>query len=259
MPTDIHDLRSTILPKSDQLNADQLLAGPLVITVKDVRVGAAADQPVSIFHDTDPARPFKPCLTMRKVLILAWGPDGTQWVGRSMELYCDQSVKWAGEEVGGIRISRLTDIAKGIKVSLAATKGKKALHEIGVLKLSDALHEVLEAIGAAEGKSGLDKAKAKAKELRSTADQELALSAYKKRVEALREQAATKKAPTIDPADDPSAGTTVLSYAALADRINRAPDRDVADLVLADMAHLPADQQDGLRKLADETFPGEGA
>jgi hypothetical protein len=206
MNATVTDLRSTIIPKSDQLNTDQLLGGPLVITVKDVRVGASAEQPVSIFHDTDPARPYKPCLTMRKVLVLAWGPDGTKWIGRSMELYADPTVKFGGEAVGGIRISRLSDIPKDIKVSLTATKGRKTLHEIGRLEISNALQEVLADIAAAEGKAGLDRAKAKAKELSSPADVELAVAAYKKRVEALKEKAAGAQSGTT-PADPPATGT----------------------------------------------------
>ena len=59
-PTDVRDLRSTIIPKSDQLNSEQLLGGPLIITVSDVRVGSGADQPVSVFYATDPQRPLSP-------------------------------------------------------------------------------------------------------------------------------------------------------------------------------------------------------
>ena len=126
---DLSDLRSTIVPKSDQLNAEQLLAGPLNITVTDVRVGAD-DQPISIHYANDGGRPYKPCKTMRKVLIYAWSEDARTWAGKSMTLYNDTAVKFGGMDVGGIRISHLSDIPRDIKVSLTATKGKKALHEI---------------------------------------------------------------------------------------------------------------------------------
>ena len=36
---DITDLRSTIIPKSDQLNAEQLLTGDMTVTVSDVAPG----------------------------------------------------------------------------------------------------------------------------------------------------------------------------------------------------------------------------
>lgn len=191
MPTDVHDLRATIIPRSDQLNSEQLLAGPMIITVSDVRVGGGEEQPVSIFYEADPGRPFKPCKTMRKVLILAWGADGTQWVGKSMELYCDPSVKFGGEVVGGIRISRLSDIPKQINVSLTATKGRKALHEIRPLTASPELRKVLEAITAATNGDSMKKARALAEStLTADADVALALAAYKKKASELKALAA---------------------------------------------------------------------
>ena len=88
----------------------------------------------------DEGRPYKPCKTMRKVLILAWGEDGRRWIGRSMTLFNDPSVKFGGDQVGGIRISHLTDIERDIQVSLTATRGKKAQHIIRRLETGDAQH-----------------------------------------------------------------------------------------------------------------------
>lgn len=140
--SDVQDLRYTIIPKSDQLNSEQLMTGSMVITVADVRAGGGADQPLSIHYDNDGGRPYKPCKTMRKVLIFAWGSNGYAWIGRSMELYNDPSVRFGGAEVGGIRISRMTDIPdKGFRMSLTATKGKKAPHEIKLLRIEPELVE----------------------------------------------------------------------------------------------------------------------
>lgn len=130
MNATVEDLRSTIIPKSDQLNAEQLLGGAMTITVSDVRLGSGEDQPVVVHYQGENGRPFKPCKTMRKVLIHAWGADGRKWVGRSMTLYNDPAVKFGGEDVGGIRISHMTDIERDIKVSLTSTRGKKAKYEI---------------------------------------------------------------------------------------------------------------------------------
>lgn len=123
--SDITNLSDTIIPKSDQLNADQLLSGPMTIRVTSVRRGSE-DQPIIIGYENDAGRPYKPCKSMRKVLIFAWGPDGSQWAGRMMTLYNNRSVKWAGVEVGGIRISAMSHIDGEIKLSLAETRGKKA-------------------------------------------------------------------------------------------------------------------------------------
>jgi len=122
--SNVSDLRDTIVPKSDQINAEQLLGGPLTITVTGVSRGTA-DQPVVVNYMDDGARPYKPCKSMRKLLIFAWGEDGSQWVGRSMTLYNKQDVKWGGVAVGGIRISHMSHIERDIALSLTATKGKK--------------------------------------------------------------------------------------------------------------------------------------
>lgn len=124
MSADITNLRDTIIPKSDQLNADQLLAGPMTIRVTGVRRGDN-DQPIIINYDGDNGRPYKPCKSMRKVLIFAWGEDGSQWAGRMATLYNKKDVKFGGMEVGGIRISHLSHIDADISLALTATRGKK--------------------------------------------------------------------------------------------------------------------------------------
>lgn len=121
---EISDLRDTIVPKSDQLNADQLLGGPITITVTDVRRGTA-DQPITIHYDGEGGRPFKPCKTVRKILVHAWGADGNAWIGRRMTLFNRPDVKWGGEEVGGIRVSHLSHIPSPMEVSLAETRSVK--------------------------------------------------------------------------------------------------------------------------------------
>lgn len=140
MSIDVSDLRATIIPKSDQLNAEQLLAGPMTITVTEVRTSTSDEQPVVVHYEGENGRPFKPCKTMRKVLVLAWGEDGRKWPGRSMTLFNEPTVKFGGQEVGGIRISHLTDIPKDIQVALTATRGKKAQHIIQRLESVDAQH-----------------------------------------------------------------------------------------------------------------------
>lgn len=135
---DVTDLRTTIVPKSDQLNSEQLITGPITVTVTEVNVSSSDEQPVVVHYENDGGRPFKPCKTMRKVLVLAWGEDGRAWAGKSMTLYNDPNVKFGGSEVGGIRISHLTDIERDIRVSLTATKGKKALYEVKRLESPDA-------------------------------------------------------------------------------------------------------------------------
>lgn len=124
--SDIANLSDTIIAKSDQLNSDDLLGGSRNITVTAVKRSNSPDQPVSVHFDGDNGKPYKPCKSMRKVLIFAWGENGADWIGRSMTLFNDPEVKFGGIKVGGIRISHLSHIDQAIAISLTATKGKKA-------------------------------------------------------------------------------------------------------------------------------------
>lgn len=140
--SDIASLKDTIVPKSDQLNSEQLLSGPMTITVTSVRRSNSPDQPLEIHYENEAGRPFKPCKSMRKVLIFAWGDDGREWIGKSMTLYNDPEVKWGGVKVGGIRISHLSDIERDIAISLTATKGKKTPVTVRKLEVKKAAPEV---------------------------------------------------------------------------------------------------------------------
>jgi len=133
MNNDVVNLRDTIIPKSDQLNADDLVGTTMTITVTSVSRGNV-ESPLIVNYHNDGGRPFKPCKTMRKLLIVAWGENGNDWIGRSMTLFCDSTVKWAGREVGGIRISHLSHIKKRIEVNLTATRGQKKLYTVNILQ-----------------------------------------------------------------------------------------------------------------------------
>jgi len=119
------DLSKTIIPKSDQLNADDLVGGSKTITVRKVSQGADDTQPVNIYYFGDDNKPYKPCKSMRRLLVQLWGVDGSQFVGRSLTLYRDDSVMFAGVEVGGIRISHVTDIQQATKVLITTAKSKR--------------------------------------------------------------------------------------------------------------------------------------
>lgn len=119
-----NDLSSTVIAKSDQLNADDLI-DPIVITVTRVDKVSAKDQPVLVHSEG--RQPYKPCLTMRRMLIAAWGKYKDEWVGRSMTVYCDPEVMWAGREQGGIRVSHVSNINEPVSRMLAVARGRKKL------------------------------------------------------------------------------------------------------------------------------------
>ena len=116
-------IAKSIVPKSDQLNAEDLLSGSITVTVTDVKQGTA-EQPIAIMIDGG-RQPYKPCKTMRKVLVYCWTDQAANWIGKRLTLYADPDVKWAGIAVGGIRISHLSGIASRVVLMLSETKGKR--------------------------------------------------------------------------------------------------------------------------------------
>jgi hypothetical protein len=116
-------IAKSIIPKSDQLNAEDLLSGPITVTVTDVKQGTA-EQPITIIIDGE-RQPYKPCKTMRKMLVFCWSDQAANWIGKRMTLYADPDVKWAGVAVGGIRISHLSGIESQVMLMLSETKGKR--------------------------------------------------------------------------------------------------------------------------------------
>ena len=132
------DMSTTIAPKSDQLNSDDLISGPRTITVTRVSGNDNADQPVNISFQGDNNKPFRPCKSMRRVLVHCWGPDATKYVGRSMTIYRDPKVTFGGMQVGGIRISHMSHIDKPQTMALTATRAKRAPFKVEVLKGMDA-------------------------------------------------------------------------------------------------------------------------
>jgi hypothetical protein len=192
MNATVEDLRATTLPRSTQLNADQLIVGPMDLTVTDVRIGPDEKQPIEVHYENEAGRPFLPCLSMRRVLLAAWGHDGRQWIGRSLRVYHDPKVIFGGAEVGGVRISHMTDIpGKRIELRLTASKGKKALHTIERMDPpatagGPTLEHVLQLISTAANGADMKAAKAATMTLQRADDIETAKAAYKARVEQLK-------------------------------------------------------------------------
>jgi len=72
---------------------------------------------------------------MRRALISAWGENGKDWIGKSMTLYCDPSVKFGGVAVGGIRVSHMSHLQSDLSLSLTSTRGKRTPHLIKKLEV----------------------------------------------------------------------------------------------------------------------------
>ena len=79
------DITETLAPKSDQLDAVDLLGGPRTFTITGVKAGNE-EQPVQISLAEFP-RVWRPGKSMRRALAAAWGTDAKAWVGRRVTLY----------------------------------------------------------------------------------------------------------------------------------------------------------------------------
>ena len=111
------DIQQAIAPKSDQLNAIDLVTGPVVVTVENAAKGNA-EQPVVIHLTEFPKRPYKPSKSMLRVIVEGWGTTAPNWAGKRLELYRDPNVTYGGEKVGGIKISGMSHIDKPVVIPL---------------------------------------------------------------------------------------------------------------------------------------------
>ena len=157
------NIGETIQPKSDQLNADDLIGGSKTIKISQIKVYDREVQPVEISYEGDEGKPYKPSLGMRRVLVQLWGEDEQLYIGRSLTLYRNDSVKFGGYEVGGIRISHASDIKEPTRVLETVAKGKRQPITINPLKIAKKKLTDLEGAKKAitDKKVTLDKLKAK--------------------------------------------------------------------------------------------------
>jgi hypothetical protein len=118
------NLTNTIIPKSDQLNADDLISGPRTLRITAVESGTP-EQPVSIRYEGDNGRPYKPSKSMRRVLVQLWGSEGAAYIGRRITIYRDPGIKFGGDAVGGIRISHASDINQPLTMALTEKRGSR--------------------------------------------------------------------------------------------------------------------------------------
>jgi len=130
------EILASIVAKSDQLNADDLIGGPITVAITKVRKGDR-EQPIVV--EIEGRQPYKPCKTMRRVLIAVFGDEPGPWVGERMTLYRDPEVMYAGLKVGGIRISHLSKLTNPRTFVLTERRGKKA--EITIHPIQDKLPE----------------------------------------------------------------------------------------------------------------------
>lgn len=115
------DLTQSIEPRSDQINADDLIAGPITYTVRDV-VNGKAEHPFDfLLVETD--RAYRPSKTQRRVIVAALGPETSNYIGKRFTLYRDATIQFGGKSVGGIRISHISGIDGPVEVMAQTKRG----------------------------------------------------------------------------------------------------------------------------------------
>ena len=118
------DMTESIIPRSDQINADDLIAGPITVTITDAYPGGA-EQPVDITLAETPGRAYRPSKSMRRVLVAAWGKQSSAYVGRRLTLYRNPDITFGGAKVGGIEISHMSHLDKPLTLALTRARGKR--------------------------------------------------------------------------------------------------------------------------------------
>jgi hypothetical protein len=169
------DISNAIKAKSDQLNASDLMGGPIVVRIDGAKRGNQ-DQPV-IVEISGGHMPWKPSKTALRALAYFLGTDTTAWSGRWIRLYRDARTLWAGKPVGGVMLSGIDSITKAETLTLAYSRGKTNTHRVEPIKGEESgdatasLHDFLDQSGISMGQldtwcdsiskppaSGMDKA-----------------------------------------------------------------------------------------------------
>ena len=123
-------LTEALAPASDQLTADSLISGPRTITFTAVKIGKdGRSTRVSLNYEGDDGKPFKPCKTMGRAMVMVWGiTEGREndFVGKSVTVFRDPDVSFGEQgKIGGVRISHMSHISKAATVKLTVAQGSK--------------------------------------------------------------------------------------------------------------------------------------
>jgi hypothetical protein len=120
---------------SEQLIADDIRSGPIIVKILSITEEPKSDKPVIIEIDGI-YPPWRPCKTSRRLMMHGWGKNMFHWIGKSAKLYRDPDVTYGTEKVGGIQIERLSHMTEALRVRLIVGQhNRKRLFEIPVLQL----------------------------------------------------------------------------------------------------------------------------
>lgn len=134
------DISNMLVGKSDQLDNVDLLSGPRDFTITSVS-GGSEEQPLNVGLAEFP-RPWRPGITMRRLLAAIWGPDASVYVGRRIRLYRDPEVSFGTDKTGGTRLSHASHLDKKVTVTLPKSKGRFAAHVVEPIPVEPTAEQV---------------------------------------------------------------------------------------------------------------------
>ncbi|GAW36981.1 hypothetical protein RA2_04056 [Roseovarius sp. A-2] len=130
------DITKTMVGKTDQLNAYDLLSGPRTIRIRDVKLDEKnPQQPLWLYFDGDDGKPWKPALTVRRILGLVWGLDASKWIGLHCTIWCDPKVRFGGADVGGIRVLEMEGLTQPRTLNLATARNARGNFTVKPLRV----------------------------------------------------------------------------------------------------------------------------
>jgi len=120
-------LAQALAPRSDQLNADDLIVGNKVITITKVLVNLQSEQQKVVVHYVDDnGKPWKPSKSMGRVLAEILGGDFSKWEGEQIELFKNKEITFGKDKCGGIQIAAMSAAKNPIKTMITTKRGVKS-------------------------------------------------------------------------------------------------------------------------------------
>lgn len=128
------DISQSLIANSDQLNAADIVAGPITVQITGVAEYKDEKQPYAV--KITGHKPWIPCKGMRRLIAAVWGVEASAWVGRTVRLYNEPTATFGSDPVGGIRVSGLSHIDKSFtatvpdSVTIEGRKKKTATYRV---------------------------------------------------------------------------------------------------------------------------------
>jgi hypothetical protein len=131
------DISEAAQANSNQLNAMDIMGCEPVLTVEQVRLTNESGKKTAWIHYHGcNGRPWRVSTGMVRILMAGWGNDSDHWIGKSVQVFMEPTVKYAGKEVGGIRIRAMSDInARGINATLTISRTQRVPYPVKFLSM----------------------------------------------------------------------------------------------------------------------------